>query len=319
MRYGEVAGLLERVTGQRLRSDQTMQPWVVANAVEVSAPWYSESQAATAAPPFPAVRPQGAWDDPQREEGLLLTDAMQVKQQKARRGQGAGQPPLEREPKRVHPEVWLLAPPPGDFRSLMAGSEAPGQEVVSETARVRWQGRPAAAARPAPLPVGAITDGARTMRGQWAELFAQPVPVSLAWDHLAKQVGELMSLVARTKQEKAVHLAHRLDHLGHGRTEAALADRQTAVCPNNTKPLEALGTSLEKHQAESIAYGRRQRAGKPMGSGRMEQGVDQVIGARQKPKGRSWSPTGSKALGLFKMVARNQQWEQRWFPQQAAA
>jgi hypothetical protein len=38
MRYDEVAGLLERVTGQRLRSDQTMQPWVVANAVEVSAP-----------------------------------------------------------------------------------------------------------------------------------------------------------------------------------------------------------------------------------------------------------------------------------------
>jgi hypothetical protein len=38
MRYDEVAGLLERVTGQHVLSDQTMQPLVVAKAVEVSQP-----------------------------------------------------------------------------------------------------------------------------------------------------------------------------------------------------------------------------------------------------------------------------------------
>src|SRR6266699_2720684 len=76
---------------------------------------------------------------------------------------------------------------------------------------------------------------------------------------------------------------------------------------------------LEKHQAEIIDYGRRQRAGKPIGSGRMEKGVDQVIGARQKHKGMSWSPTGSKALGILKVIELNQQWEQLWFPQQTAA
>jgi hypothetical protein len=51
----------------------------------------------------------------------------------------------------------------------------------------------------------------------------------------------------------------------------------------------------------------------------MEKGVDQVIGARQKHKGMSWSPTGSKALGILKVVELNPQWEQLWFPQQAAA
>src|SRR4029450_8456885 len=35
--------------------------------------------------------------------------------------------------------------------------------------------------------------------------------------------GEWISMVARTKQEKAVHVARLLDHLWHGRTEAALA------------------------------------------------------------------------------------------------
>ena len=134
-----------------------------------------------------------------------------------------------------------------------------------------------------------------------------------------KKVGELMSMVARTKQEKAVHITYLLDHLWHGRTDAALASLQTAVGPKNPKHLEAFVPYLELHQAESIASGRRQRAGKPIGSGRMEQGVAQVIGARQKHKGMRGSPTGSKALGILKVVELNRQWEQLWFPQQAAA
>ena len=49
------------------------------------------------------------------------------------------------------------------------------------------------------------------------------------------------------------------------------------------------------------------------------QRVDQVIGARQKPKGMRGGPTGRKALGIFKVVELNQPREQLWFPQQAAA
>ena len=37
-----------------------------------------------------------------------------------------------------------------------------------------------------------------------------------------------------------------------------------------------------------------------MGRGRMEKGGAQVIGVRQQPKGMSWRPTGSKALGISK-------------------
>ena len=76
MSYDEVAGLLERVTGQPLLSDQTIQHLVVAKAVEVSQQWQSESQADTAVPLWPEVRPQVDWYDPQSEEVLLLTDAI---------------------------------------------------------------------------------------------------------------------------------------------------------------------------------------------------------------------------------------------------
>jgi hypothetical protein len=319
MSSDEGAGLLERVPGQPVLSDQTIQHLVVAKAVEVSRPWQSESQADTTVPPFPAVRPQGDWYDPQSEAVLLLTDAMQVTQQKARRGQGADKPTGERETKRVHTDGWLVEQPTGGVPSLTAGVDAMGQEVVSGTARVRWQFQHDYAGRSAPLPVVAITEGARTIRCQLAELCGQPVPVILDGYHLDKKGGELRSMVARNKQEKAVHGAHLLDPRWHGRTDAALASLQTAVHPKNTKSLEALVTYLEKPQAEIIDDGRRQRAGKPIGSGRMEKGVDQVIGGRQKHKGMSWSPTGSKALGIFKVVELNQQWEQLWFSQQAAA
>ena len=319
MSYDEVAGLLERVTGQPVLSDQTIQHLVVAKAVEVSRQWQNECQADTAAPPLPAVMSQVDWYDPQSKEVLLLTDAIQVKQQKAHRGQGADKPTVERETKRVHTDVWLVEQPTGGFISLTAGVDATGQEVVSGVARVRWQFQHDYAGRSEPLPVVAITDGARTIRRQLAELFGQPVPVILDWYHLDKKVGELMSMVARNKQEKAVHVAHLLHHLWHGRTDAALTYLRGDVQAKNPERLAALVTYLEKHRAEIIDYGRRQRAGKPIGSGRMEKGVDQVIGARQKHKGMSWSPTGSKALGILKVVELNQQWEQLWFPQQVAA
>jgi hypothetical protein len=166
MSYDEVAGLLERVTGQPLLSDQTIQHLVVAKAVEVSQQWQSESQADTAAPLWPEVMPQVDWYDPQSEEVLLLTDAIQVKQQKASRGQGADTPTVERETKRVHTEVWLVDQPTGGFTYLTAGIDAMGQEVVAGIERVRWQFQQDYAGRSEPLPVVAITDGARTIRRQ---------------------------------------------------------------------------------------------------------------------------------------------------------
>ena len=319
MSYDEVAGLLERVTGACVLSDQTIQHLVVTKATQVSAQWQGEVQADLDASALLEVVPQVDWYDAHSEEVLVLTDAIQVKQQKARREKEAGKPKEERGRAWVSTNVWLVERATGGFEYLTAGIAAPGEAVVSASARVRRQLQQNYGGRDAPLPVVVISDGAKTIRCQLAELFAQPVPLILDWYHLEKKVGELMSMVARNKQEKEVHVAHLLRHLWHGQTEVALAYLRRDVQAKNPQQLAALVTYLEKHQAEIIDYGRRQRAGKPIGSGRMEKGVDQVIGARQKHKGMSWSPTGSKALGILKVVELNQQWEQLWFPQPAAA
>lgn len=67
---------------------------------------------------------------------------------------------------------------------------------------------------------------------------------------------------------------------------------------------------LSKHQSEIINYNRRSRAGKTIGSGQVKKGVDLTVGSRQKNRGMSWSPKGSKALCLLKVAELNGQWQQ---------
>ncbi len=75
---------------------------------------------------------------------------------------------------------------------------------------------------------------------------------------------------------------------------------------------------LSKHQPEIINYNRRSRAGKTIGSGQVEKGVDLTVGSRQKHRGMSWRPLGSKALCLLKVAELNGQWQQLWFPAQSS-
>lgn len=74
---------------------------------------------------------------------------------------------------------------------------------------------------------------------------------------------------------------------------------------------------VTKHQSEIIDYQRRAQVGKSIGSGRMEKAVDQVIGHRQKHKGMSWRPQGSRALALLKVLELNGGWQKFWFPSTA--
>lgn len=60
-----------------------------------------------------------------------------------------------------------------------------------------------------------------------------------------------------------------------------------------------------------IDYERRVKAGKTIGSGRMEKAVDRAaVGVRQKKKGMSWSEAGSRALSLLKVVELNGEWDE---------
>ncbi len=75
---------------------------------------------------------------------------------------------------------------------------------------------------------------------------------------------------------------------------------------------------LEKHQPEIINYNRRSRSGKTIGSGQGEKGVDLTIGSRQKHRGMSWRPKGSKALCQYTHnIAEGQAYTSNFFRQSA--
>ena len=85
----------------------------------------------------------------------------------------------------------------------------------------------------------------------------------------------------------------------------------------NPEKLNELITYFTKHKSEIINYQLRRQAGKTIGSGRMEKGVDLVIGHRQKHKGMSWRALGSRALAILKVAELNGHWQQIWLTQTA--
>ena len=229
-----------------------------------------------------------------------------------------------REGLRVSTDVWLVERARGaSFEAITAGIDESGAEVLSAEEQLRWHLRKEYGERcrfrEQPLPIVAIADGAKAIRCSLERIFGHSVAMILEWYHLKKKVGELMSMVAKNKVEKERHLEVLLGQLWCGEVKDAVRYLRTEIEARDEEKKRALVGYLEKHQGQIIDYERRAKAGKTIGSGRVEKGVDQAIGARQKKKGMSWSEVGSKALGILKVVEMNQRWEQLWFPKQEEA
>ena len=101
-----------------------------------------------------------------------------------------------------------------------------------------------------------------------------------------------MSMIAVNKSEKTIHLKFLIPQLWLGLVDNALDYLRTQVAVRNQEKWAELIGYLEKHHSEIINYNRRRRAGKTIGSGRMEKGVDLTVGRRQKKKAISLETFG---------------------------
>ena len=205
-------------------------------------------------------------------------------------GFGPRRPPVRKKvkKKRVSTDLLLLANREGSFRCLSGGLE--GEASLSEVARAhlkREWGEHAGA-----LPIVAITDGARSIRSMLEEIFGtSSVKVILDWYHLAKRTYQLLSMVARDRSERERMEGRVLWLLWRGGVSEALWYLR-GVPARRKEALDSLVLYLENHAEEIIDYERRAKAGKVIGSGRMEKTVDRAVGIRQKKKGMSWSEAG---------------------------
>jgi hypothetical protein len=319
--FAEVGKLVERVAGERLLCEQTLWNWVQSKAREVSIALSSEVGASRSLP-MPSFAEAVDIYDADSEEVLVSTDAIQVKAQKPtrerrRRRRDAENTPRKEEKKkekvkkkRIDTDLMLVQGRDGSFRHLSAGlGEGEGRVSLREVARAylrrEW------GENTKPLPIVAITDGARSIRLMLEELFGSSVRVILDWYHLAKKVYQLLSMVAHLKAEREQMERRVLSLVWHGRLTEALSYLR-GVSARREEALSELVTYLEKHACEIIDYERRAAAGKVIGSGRMEKAVDQAVGMRQKKKGMSWSQRGSHALALLKIVELNGEWDELW-------
>jgi hypothetical protein len=321
MSYEEVELLVERVTGERLLSDQSIWQIVKHKAVAISEQWQKEVEATLSSTVrIPKVNTKVDIYDPVGAEILLFEDGIQVKAQKGKRAgkwqsesevEGSIQELSERS--RVNTDIFLLQRARGGFEYISAGIDSGGEETISLAKIVQTRLIEEYRAVQESLNLVAITDGAKAIRLRLLEIFGVSIVVILDWYHLSKKLRELMSMIAQNKEEKSIHLRELLRQLWQGRVEEALEYLNTQVQPRNREKLAELVGYLEKHRTEIIDYERRKQAGKTIGSGRVEKGVDQVIAHRQKKKGTSWRPKGSKALAILKILELNGRWQQAWF------
>ncbi len=310
--FAEVSKLVERVSGECVVCEQTLWNWAQQKARELGCELRSEV-AATRSMPLPAIEEAVDIYEASSEEVLVMSDAIQVKAQKPTR-ERTGEPKRGKKLKRVSTDLLLLEGREGSFRCLSGGLEAEVSlpEVARAHLKREW------GEHPKPLPIVAITDGARSIRCMLEEIFGVSVGVILDWYHLAKRVYQLLSMVAHDKAERERMEGRVLSLLWRGRASEAIsylrgvkARREEALC--------SLVGYLENHASEIIDYERRAKAGKAIGSGRMEKAVDRAVGMRQKKKGMSWSEVGSRALSLLKVVELNGEWDELWESAPAAA
>ncbi len=126
----------------------------------------------------------------------------------------------------------------------------------------------------APLNIVSIVDGVRSIRRRLEAVFGPEVTVILDWYHLCKKVRSFMGMIAQDKEHKRLHLREILPRLWCGQVAQVLEYLGTQVQARSPDALQELLIYLRKHQTEIINYRCRQQAGKTIGSGRMEKGVD---------------------------------------------
>ena len=319
--YEEVAASVERITGERLVSDQGIWQLVTATAKRVSQRLQQEVETSleTVASSELAIETQIDLYDPSVPEVLVFQDGIQVKQQKQNRlSRSENDSASTSKLPGIITDVALLQKRDGTFEYITAPIDANGQDSIDLAQVLKAKAAMEYSSITAPLNLVAITDGARNIARQLKSAFGENLVMILDWYHLCKKLRSMMSMIAQNKEDKSAHLKALIPKLWIGQIDEAIAYLETQVNPRREDKWRELTRYLAKHKAEIVNYNRRSRAGKVIGSGRMEKGVDLTIGRRQKKKGISWRPKGSRALAVLKVVELNNRWSQIWFSEQAA-
>ena len=280
------------MTGSEVLSASGVQSYLSCKAERISKEWLSESCTGIASI---SVVPDIKVYDTAAAEVILFMDDVGVKAQKPHKKVERA----ESDAKRLNTTVVLVESATKQYHCATSGIDKTGKTIYSiERAIIdKVNGLHDVSA---PLPIVAVTDGARSIRLTLESIFGLTVCIILDWYHLQLKVKTLMSMIACTRADKELYINDLKRLLWAGDVASALIYLEGMERVRNTIKHQELYKYLEKHQKEIINYGLRQAANKTIGSGRGEKANDIVVAHRQKKKGMAWSRPGSSALAIIK-------------------
>lgn len=303
--YEKVEQVLDRQAHAGVVSSSQIQRLAVEKAEAISRQQAASVQQ-TEGMPMPAIATSLDLYDPASEELVVFEDGILVKGQKGgRRSKHRAALGDEGKGKRPSADMAIM---PGNVH-LIGG--------IGAVAVTLWQAMRAHVKRhhakpEQPLQLVAITDGAKNIREHLLQAFEVTLVWVLDWYHLKKKVNELCILICFSKEERQGHVKAILHHCWAGEVDKALDVLQSGVKVRNQRAFEELKNYLTKHKPEIINYEKRKKAGKTIGSGRMESSVKQAVACRQKAQGMTWSSIGSKALAILTTQKQNNEWDGLW-------
>jgi hypothetical protein len=289
--------LLGQLTDKELLSTSGIQSYVLRKAFSISKTWLSDSHQN-----IQHLAVVGDIDvlSSDSTEVILMMDDVGVKAQKphkviARQAEDA---------KRLDTTVILVQTPTGEYEYATSGIDKEGntiysvnQAIIDKVVDLHGIDKP--------LPIVAITDGARSIRNTLHLIFGMTVCIILDWYHLQHKVKNLMSMIATNKEDKILYINDLNSLLWNGEVDEAIIYLDDMRRVKNKAKHKELRDYLAKHKDEIINYSTRKANGKTIGSGRGEKGNDLIVAHRQKKKGMAWSRKGSSALAILKTYRLN--------------
>jgi hypothetical protein len=170
--YTEVANLISRVTGDRQLSDQKVRQIVVDKTVEISQRLREEveGQLSNQELTFPKIEEKIDIYDRKSREILVFEDAIQVRGQKENRvhkqkiTEESHQNMVKKKSPPVSTNIVMLQKKNKEFEYITAPITDQGQEIVPLPDVLKSRVLQEYGEEPEPLPIVAITDGAKVIR-----------------------------------------------------------------------------------------------------------------------------------------------------------
>lgn len=290
--YEKVSQLVVQMTGIEVLSPSGVQSYLACKAENISKEWLSQSN--TGIKEIEVLSDIQIYES-EESEIILMMDDVGVKAQKPHKK-------IARESgdaKRLDTTVVLVQDKEANYHYATQGIDKTGKPIYPIEQAIRDKVSTLHDLTQ-PLPIVAITDGARSIRLTLQAIFSVSLCIILDWYHLQLKVKNLMSMIAYNKVDKEMYINDLKQYLWFGNATEAMIYLDNMDKIKNQEKHQELRNYFEKHQHEIINYDLRKKAGKTIGSGRCEKGNDLVVAHRQKKKGMAWSRVGSTALAIVK-------------------